>query len=163
MNRQINLNARNFKIIPYNQEKYKSDMLRYFCGSYVVHKISLRVSFSKSDSRGKWLYILNWPTVETHQFLIVLTLQLICLHSQILSHPMLGNLINIMQVKLTITINNIWRHYGVYTFSQNLHYAIRCIVWRKQNHAVVFWKIGEQNATIMFFLKCVLFARPLMT
>ena len=30
---QINANAWNFKIIPYNQEKYKLNMMRYFCGS----------------------------------------------------------------------------------------------------------------------------------
>ena len=29
MNRQIKLNTRNFKIIPFNGEKYKSDMVRY--------------------------------------------------------------------------------------------------------------------------------------
>ena len=33
MNRQIKLNTRNFKIIPYNEEKYKLDMVRYFLGS----------------------------------------------------------------------------------------------------------------------------------
>ena len=40
-----------------------------------------------------------------------------------------------MRVKLKITIPDI--HYDVHTFSQNLHYAIRCIVWRKQNHGDV--------------------------
>ena len=50
---------------------------------------------------------------------------------------MLGNLINIMQVKLKLTIINIWHHCDVHTFSQNLRYAIRCVVWRKQNHADV--------------------------
>ena len=33
MNRQIKLNTRNFKIVPYNEEKYKLDMVRYFCSS----------------------------------------------------------------------------------------------------------------------------------
>ena len=50
---------------------------------------------------------------------------------------MLGNLINIMQVKLKLTIINIWHHCDVHTFPQNLRYAIRCIVCRKQNHADV--------------------------
>ena len=30
MNRQIKMNTRNFKIISYNEEKYKLDMVRYF-------------------------------------------------------------------------------------------------------------------------------------
>ena len=33
MNRQIKLNTRNFKIIPYNEENYKLDIVRYFLGS----------------------------------------------------------------------------------------------------------------------------------
>ena len=36
MNRQINLNTQNFKSIPYNQKKYKLDMVRYFFGSVYI-------------------------------------------------------------------------------------------------------------------------------
>ena len=92
--------------------------------------------------------------------------QQICLHSQIVSHPMLGNLINIMEVKFIITITSIWRHHDVHTGLQNLHYAIRCIVWRKQNHAD---ELLEDRQTkrhpffFSFFFKCVIFASPLMT
>ena len=37
MDRQINTNTRTFKIIPYNQEIYKLNMMRYFCGSVYLY------------------------------------------------------------------------------------------------------------------------------
>ena len=33
MSRQMNLSTRNLKIIPYNQEKYKLNLMRYFSSS----------------------------------------------------------------------------------------------------------------------------------
>ena len=65
---------------------------------------------------------------------------------------MLGNLISIMQVKIKITITNIWRHFDIHTFSQNLHYAIRCIFWRKQNHTDVLLEDRQTKRHPIFFL-----------
>ena len=39
MSRQINLNARNFKIISYNQEKCKLNMIRYFYRSVYIENV----------------------------------------------------------------------------------------------------------------------------
>ena len=103
-----------------------------------------------------------WPSVETFQFLIRPEFPVSLLTFSDFVLFMLGNLINIMQVKIKIIIINIWRHYDIHIFSQNLHYAIRCLLWRKQNHANVLLEDRRKNATLIF-LKCVLYARPLMT
>ena len=65
---------------------------------------------------------------------------------------MLDNLINVMQVKLKITITKIWHHSDFHICSKNLHYAIKCIVWRKQNHADVSLEDRQPKRHPDFFL-----------
>ena len=69
---------------------------------------------------------------------------------------MSGNLINIMQIELKITITNTWRHYDIHTFSQNRHYSIRCIVWRQQNHAYVMLENQQTKRHPKTFKVCPL-------
>ena len=47
MDSQINPNTQNFKIIPYNQEIYKLNMMRYFCDSVYLKDNFIQIPIKK--------------------------------------------------------------------------------------------------------------------